>query len=162
MSHNDAPVGLQSGQMLPLFTLPGPDGMPYSPLAYKQREHLTILFLQNTSTPEVQELLRAYAAHYADFREEYCAILAVTTNTVIANLQAQETLRLPFPLLADPQGEVSRRYTSLPQDVPHPSVVLADRYGEVYQQWSAEQVSGLPPIAELLASLQYLNKLCTP
>jgi hypothetical protein len=31
-----------------------------------------------------------------------------------------------------------------------------------YQQWIAEREADLPSIGELLESLRYLNKLCTP
>lgn len=37
---------LESGQIIPAFTLPGADGMPHSPWDYKQREHLILLFLR--------------------------------------------------------------------------------------------------------------------
>src|SRR5690242_12282666 len=93
---------LQTGEIIPAFQLPGADGMPHSPWNYKQREHLVLLFTRATN--EARDLLRIFAQHYSDFREEVCAILAITADPVIANLEAQEALHLPFPLLSDPQG----------------------------------------------------------
>ena len=155
---------LEPGQLIPAFTLPGADGMPHSPWDHKQREHLVILFPRSTTTSETKGLLRTFAQQYTDFREEECAILAITPDTVIVNLQAQEALHLPFALLADPKGAVISRYTSWDNSdhIPLLSIVLADRYGVLYQQWIAENEAELPTIAELLASLQYLNRLCTP
>lgn len=155
---------LRPEDMLPAFTLPGADGMPHSPWTYKQREHLVLLFTRTIASNETCGLLRAFAREYAAFREEYCAILAITPDTVIANLAAQESLNLPFPLLADPTGNVTERYTYRESATGTiiPGIVLADRYNAVYQQWVAEQEGGLPPIEEILASLQYINKLCTP
>ena len=163
MSHSAQPQ-LDTGQIIPAFTLPGADGMPYSPWAYKQREHLLLLFTRSTTTSETRGLLRAFANEYKAFREETCAILAISPDTVIIHLQTQEALHLPFPLLADPKGEVISRYThwdSSNKDITL-SFVLADRYGAVYQQWIADKEAALPPISELLASLEYMNKLCTP
>jgi peroxiredoxin len=163
MTHNDTSYpALETGQIIPAFSLPGPDGMPHSPWDYKQREHLILLFVQNAQ--EGQDLLRTFASHYTDFREEVCAILAITADPVIKNLQAQEELRLPFPLLSDPQGNVIARYTHWDNTTHklHPSIVLADRYGALYQQETAANEAELPAITEWLESLQYLNKLCTP
>lgn len=155
---------LHTGEVIPAFTLPGADGMLYSPWNYKQREHLVLLFLRSTTTSETRGLLRTFAQHYSSFREETCAILAITPDTVFDNLHAQEALHLPFALLADPKGEVISRYTQWDNSARAliPSIVLADRYGALYQQWLAENEANLPPISELLDSLQYLNKLCTP
>jgi peroxiredoxin len=155
---------LEVGQIIPAFTLPGADGMPYSPWTYKQREHLLLLFTRSTISSETRGILRAFAGEYKAFREETCAILAISPDTVITHVETQEALHLPFPLLADPKGEVISRYTrwnSASKEVT-PSFVLADRYGALYQQWTTENEADLPPIAELLASLEYMNKLCTP
>ncbi len=95
---------LEAGQIIPAFTLPGADGMPYSPWDYKQREHLVLLFTRGTAASETRGLLRAFAQAYKTLREEVCAILAITPDTVIVNLHMQESLNLPFPLLARPQG----------------------------------------------------------
>lgn len=151
---------LHPGEIIPAFSLPGADGMPHSPWDYKQREHLVIILLNDVSTNEARGVLKAFKRQYSTLREEYCALLAITANTVLENLQAQEELQLPFALLADPRGEVIARYTFW--DAPKPSVVLADRYGVLYEQWIAENEAALPPIDSLLKDLQYLNKLCTP
>jgi len=155
---------LEIGHMLPAFTLPGADGMPHSPWTYKQREHLLLLFTHGTVSSEARGLLKTFAHEYKTFREEECAILATTPDTVFVNLQAQETLNLPFPLLADPKGEVISRYTQWDADNKQllPSIVLADRYNAVYQQWIAEHEENLPSIEALLVELRYMNKLCTP
>lgn len=165
MSHTNQPnqPSLEIGQVIPAFTLPGADGMPHSPWDYKQRENLVLLFTHIPTTVEARGLLRTFAQHYADFREEMCAILAITTATVIDNLRAQEQLHLPFALLADPKGEVFSRYTRRDDASGTfiPSIVLTDRYGALYQQWTAQSEANLPPVQELLESVRYLNKLFT-
>ncbi|GCE25249.1 hypothetical protein KDA_07330 [Dictyobacter alpinus] len=166
MSNIDHPhvPALEPGQILPAFSLPGADGMPHSPWDYKQREHLVILFLTDVSSATERALLQDYARAYANFREEQCAVLAVTANAVLMNLQTQEELRLPFPLLSDVQGKVITRYTqwNATEHTLLPCIILADRYSALYRRWIAENISDLPGSQELLDSLQYLNKLCTP
>jgi len=155
---------LQKDQIIPAFTLPGADGMPHGPWDYKQRDNLVLLFIHSSEESETRGLLRTFAQHYAEFREEQCTVLAVSADTVLANLRTQQALNLPFPLLADPKGEVISRYTTW-DSATHtltPSIVLTDRYGALYQRWQAQQEAALPPITELLVSLQYLNSICTP
>jgi peroxiredoxin len=163
MSEQHQPF-LHTGEVVPAFSLPGADGMPHSPWDYKQREHLIIVLLSNASTHEARGVLQALKRQYSMLREEYCAVLALTANTVIENLHIQEELQLPFPLLADPRCEVMTRYTYCDGSTRQvqPSMVLANRYGALYQQWIAESEAALPPIEALLQDLQYLNKLCTP
>jgi len=159
MSNTNQPL-LETGQIIPAFTLPGADGMPHSPWDYKQRQHLLLLFTRSSSSSETRGLLRAFAQHYSTFREEECSILAVSPDTVIGNLHTQEELHLPFPLLADPKGDVISRYThwDATAGTLKPSIVLADRYNVLYQQWIAESEADLPPIEGLLESLRYLDK----
>ncbi|GCF09201.1 redoxin domain-containing protein [Dictyobacter arantiisoli] len=166
MSNTDQPhcPDLEKGQIIPAFTLPGADGMPHSPWDYKQRDHLLLLFLHSSITSETCALLRIYAQHYADFRAEQCAILAITPDPVFINLQTQEKLRLPFPLVSDVQGKTISRYTQWNADTHTliPSVILANRYNALYEQQSSEDITQLPELQDTLASLNYLNLLCTP
>src|SRR5579863_432014 len=143
---------LQRDDIIPSFTLPGADGMPHSPWTYKQREHLVLLFTRSVASNETRGLLRAFTHEYTAFREENCAILAITPDTVISNLAAQGTLNLPYPLLADPKGEVIARYTYWDSATKTllPSIVLADRYNALYQQWIAKQEANLPSIEAIL------------
>jgi peroxiredoxin len=163
MSNANQPL-IEFGQIIPAFTLPGADGMPHSPWDYKQRQHLILLFTRSTISSETHGLLRTFAKEYSAFREEECSILAISPDTVFANLPTQEELHLPYPLLADPKGEIISNYTHWDATTRsfNPSIVLADRYNALYQQWVARSEGELPSIEELLEWLRYLNKLCTP
>ena len=163
-SNQPAQPLLEPGQIIPSFELSDADGMLYTPWNYKQRQNLLILITRDIALSETRGLLRSFAQQYPAFREEECAILAITPNPVIVNLGTQEELRLPFPLLGNPKGDVITRYTRWNRTTGNlsPSIVLADRYNALYQQWTAEGEAALPPIEELLESLRYLNRLCTP
>lgn len=163
MTYTNQP-NLAVGQIIPAFSLPGADGMPHSPWDYKQRQHLILLFTHRTSSSETRGLLHSFAKEYSAFRVEECSMLAISPDTVFANLHTQEELRLPYPLLADPKGDVFSQYTfwDALSDSLNPCIVLADRYNALYQQWIAESEGGLPSIEQLLESLRYLNKQCTP
>jgi peroxiredoxin len=155
---------LDRGQIIPTFTLPGADGMPHSPWDYKQRDHLVLLFPSRSTTTEGRGLLRAFAHAYAQFREEQCALLAVTAETVLTILESQASLHLPYTLLADPNGTVLTRYTTwnATTHLVTPTLVLTDRYGAFYERWQATTEAELPAVDTLLDVLSYLNRLCTP
>ena len=163
MTHINKPL-IETGQIIPAFSLPGADGMSHSPWDYKQREHLILLFLDSATSSQTRGVLRTFAKSYSAIREEQCSALAISPDTVLVNLQTQDELHLPFPLLADPKGEVLSHYTMWNSATGklNPGIVLADRYNALYQLWTAERESDLPPIEELLESLRYLNRLCTP
>ncbi len=155
---------LEKDQIIPAFILPGTDGMPHSPWDYKQRENLVILITQSVKTNEGRELLRTFAEYFQTLREEMCAVLAISPDTVIANLEAQEALRLPFPLLADPTGGVISYYTqwNTVQRTLTSGIILTNLYNALHQQWMLEHEGEAPPISELVDALHYLNNLCTP
>ncbi len=161
MINKDRPI-LEPGQIIPAFTLPGADGMPHSPSDYKQREHLLLLFLNSTSSGETRGVLRTFAKAYSTIREEQCSMLAISPDTVMATLLAQEELHLPYPLLADPKCEVFSQYTNRDAKTGcyYPCIVFADRYSALHQYWVAESEADLPTFDKLMDSLQYLNKLC--
>ncbi len=150
--------------IIPAFILPGSDGTPHSPWDYKQRENLLLLITSSVTTHESRELLRFFAQHASALREEMCAILALSPDTVITNLEVQESLHLPFPLLADTTGKVISSYTqwnSVHRTLEQ-SIILANRYNAFYEQWTLERRDETPPIAEIIDALHYLNNLCVP
>jgi peroxiredoxin len=153
---------LEKGQIIPAFSLPATDGMPHGPWDYKQREHLIVIVIHSATMDAERALLHTFATQYTDFRAEYCAILTITADAVITNLQAQEHLRLPFPLLADPTGRIIQHYTDWDATTRtvKPGIILADRYNALYAQWHAAAEADLPSIKELLEHLQYMNTLC--
>jgi len=154
---------LERGQIIPAFSLPGTDGMPHSPWDYKQREHLLLIFCYGT-TQKGHNLLQGFAQHYRELREERCALLAITAAPVMTNLQTSEELRLPFPLLADVNRQTIQHYTyyDVHSTQFKPCIVLADRYNALYERWIEHDETDLPESTDILASLQYMNNLCTP
>jgi len=163
MSEQHQPF-LPREEVIPAFSLPGADGMPHSPWDYKQRENLVLILLTSFKTSEARGILKEFKQQYRTLKEENCAVLALAADPVVANLHTQEELQLPFPLLADPQGEVIKRYTYW-EDATRsakPSFVLTNRYGALHEQWIAESEAELPPFTAILKDLEYLNKLCAP
>ncbi|MBX5457602.1 MAG: redoxin domain-containing protein [Thermogemmatispora sp.] len=159
-----AQAKLGAREMLPSFALPDPAGVLRGPHDYKQRNHLLLLIVRSVELPSTRIFLQQFAEAEPVLREEQCSLLAISPDHLVRNAEAQASLRLPFPLLADPTGEVIARLTQweATQRALNPSLLLADRYGELYQQWVSADEQALPPLSELLSCLRYLNRLCCP
>ncbi|WP_069803647.1 peroxiredoxin family protein [Thermogemmatispora onikobensis] len=159
-----AKVKLGAREMLPSFALPDPAGVLRGPHDYKQRDHLLLLIVRSVELPGTRAFLKQFTEAEPALREEQCSLLAISPDHRARNAEVQASLRLPFPLLADPEGHVIARLTQweAPRRALNPSLLLADRYGELYQQWVSADEHALPPLSELLSCLRYLNRLCCP
>ncbi len=154
---------ISKGEIIPAYTLPGPDGWMHNSWDYRQCEHLLVVISQSLRQPEARKLALDLAENIHRFREEKCQINLITPDPVVTNLQVQEELHLPFLLLADPQGGTIERYTQWEAGTKTfaPTIVLANLYTALYQQWTAGAESELPELHEPLSDLEYLNRLCS-
>ncbi len=136
----------------------------HGPQDYKQRDHLLLLIVRSVALPATRGLLRQFAEAEPVLREEHCSLLAISPDQVAANAEAQTSLQLSFPLLADPAGRVIALLTrwDAAERAFQPAILLADRYGEIYRRWVGAHEDELPPLSELLSCLDYLNCLCCP
>jgi len=64
---------------------------------------------------------------------------------------------VPFPVLADPDGDVRRRL-GVPAD--RAALVIADRWGVVYNAVEADTARDLPPVDEVIEWVRYLATQC--
>jgi peroxiredoxin len=151
---------LERGQIIPAFSLPGTDGMP---LLIKEQRMQT----PPPNPPNKEGPFPPWLKHrgiLARFCEERCALLAITADPVITNIQISEELHLPFPLLADVNRHAIPRYTYYDAHSTQfkPCIVLADRYNALYEHWIELDEMDIPASTEIFASLRYLNSICTP
>lgn len=141
----------QPGQMLADFSLPSTVGRPLRISDYRNRSNLVVIFTGQYPL-SIQDWLQHLGDHAADFTADETQVLIVAPLT-LDSIESQDRLtNLPFPVLADANGQVHR---SLDVWGNAPAVVVTDRYGEIY---SVDQ--GTPDPAEILASLNYIELLC--
>ncbi len=153
---------IDAGEMLPQFRLPAAGGGVVQLWDYKQRKRLILLALHAPECPDCRQLLKAFAANYAAFREEEAEVLALFPASLEAVEQLQQELHLPFPLLADEQGEVQRRLASWDEGggPPLPTLIVADRFGALYARYTARTADKLPSPDLALRDLEYIAIQC--
>ena len=152
---------IDAGDMLPEFHLPAAGGRAVQLWDYKQHKQLILLALHAPACLDCRQLLKSFAGSYAAFREEETEVLALFPAPLAAVEQAQQELRLPFPLLADEGGEALRRLA--PRDEagnPSLALLVADRFGALYARYTAGTTDGLPSPDLVLRDLEYIEIQC--
>jgi peroxiredoxin len=148
---------LKRGQVVPAFTLPDTAGAPVRRTAYRDKKNLVLAFLPDAEDDGARAYLRALAQGYQAFRAETGEVLAILRGDGAAVADARRELALPFPLLHDADGAATARF--LPPAA-RAGVFVTDRYGELYFAAPAASTAALPPIAELQAWLEAIDRQC--
>ena len=148
---------LQPGQVVPTFTLPDTAGTPVRRTAYRDKRNLVLVFLPSAEVEGARAYLRTLAQGYDSLRAETGEVLAILRGDGAAIADARRELALPFPLLHDADGAATARFMSPAARV---GVFVTDRYGELYFAAPAADTASLPPIAEIQAWLEAIDRQC--
>lgn len=148
--------------MLPLFQLPSSRRDLMGPLQFKSRRSLLLVFVHDGGCDLCRNLLLGLAEHYPDYQAEEAELLAVAPVQPAEAERLATDLNLPFPVLADADGVIHRRYGAVAlARLSGVAIFLADRYGEVQQRWLAEDGhTALPGLGALVDDLRFLGIQC--
>jgi peroxiredoxin len=148
--------GPPPGERLPYFELPDSRGGTSGPQRYRGRRILVLAFVADGACAPCLDLLRQFKDTYADLAEEEAEVLAVARLDQPRARRLAEELRLPFPVLADPQGAAHARYGA--KDL---AVYVADRYGEVQERWLTNgDRSALPSQKDVFERVRFIALQC--
>lgn len=120
--------GLAVGHMVPDFRLESADGRIISPMDYKERKNLVIIFFNARESSDLAAWAEV-ARRYHEFADVNAEVLAIAAGPLEEFRMCSKALRLPFPLLSDVRREATCSYCVL-----GPTVFVADRFGELKMQ----------------------------
>jgi thioredoxin-dependent peroxiredoxin len=146
---------LRDGKMVPLFSLPSAAGGSYGPGALRSKYNMVLAFV--CSGPDAESYLRGLAETYPEFLGEQARVIAVLEGDLPMAKALAARLSLPFPLLADSGGEVTRRMLG---EGNRAGLCVADRFGEVVFVQAAPDTSALPSHRAALEWLEYIQVQC--
>lgn len=152
---------LEMEQVVPNFGLPSLDGRRVSPRDYKQQRNLVLVYLDMDRCGGCGDLLREFADNYIAYQDLDTEILAISPQSQSELLSRIGTMGLPFPVLADEQGEVSQAYLgSRPGSGPIGGVFITDRFGALRSKLIVENEGSLPNQASILDWLGLIEMEC--
>lgn len=99
------------GNVAPDFELPDQDGRPVQ-LSDYWGQRVVLYFYPMADTPGCTKEACSFRDVYDKLEKHGVAVFGVSTDTVEEVKAFAEKYDLPFRLLADPEGEVARRYDS--------------------------------------------------
>ena len=165
-----------AGNFMPDFTLPSTKGQPIPTSGYhdcnqeRGRRSLILVFvgdraaeyMVDPSRSSSSSLLLDLARRYTEIVSESAQVLVVVRGTLEEAMQLQRHDNLPFPVLADEDGQVHRDYGATTRDrrAASEAVFVAGRYGKIYLSSRASDGPPLPTVNGILGSLDFIESRC--
>lgn len=147
--------GPASGWRLSPFALTDSDGRIVDLWGYRQRLNFVLFFHHGASCPSCRSMLELLAERVTTFRDAEAAVLGIGLHDVAESRRMASAIGFAFPLLSDPSGQAVAK-----QGLEIPSVVVSDRYGEIWAAWSGGQQHALPDGAEIERWLEFVELQC--
>ncbi len=147
--------GPASGHHLHAFTLPDSTGQAVQLWQYLQRSNVVLFFHHGVSCAACEAFLQELTAQLDAYRQEETAVLAIGPDEPAENWLQAARLGHPFPFLSDPAGGVIAQ-----QGLPSPSLIIADRWGEIWAAWLGGTSHQLPSEQDILQWLSFIEAQC--
>ena len=151
---------LSVGQRAPFFELPDQQDYPWSLSGQLETGPVVLAFYRGDWCPYSNGQLAAYARRYERFERLGAQVAGVGVDPPRRNAGMVGKLQIPFPLLSDAKGEVSRAYGLWNGDekAAVPAVVIVARSGEVSYLHAGSDMADLPTDEEVFAALDDLDE----
>ncbi|MEK7737455.1 MAG: peroxiredoxin [Pseudomonadota bacterium] len=101
---------LQVGQPAPTFTLSDADMESFELSSLRGRQHAVLFFYPRDDTPFCTREAIDFSDHEEEFARHGCIILGVSRDDCLRHAEFRDKHGLSVRLLADDEGEVSRKY----------------------------------------------------
>lgn len=157
-----AKVKVDIDSIIPFFNLPSTKGGYVKPWDYKQRKHLVIYFFRGADCAECKNTLRKFADNYSEYMRLSTEVLTIGKDDLDSLIGLTDSMRLPYPVLSDKNGEAASRYTYISPETkgPVPSIFVADKFGSLEEEWIVNEEKELPGQDELLSLLGLFELRC--
>ena len=146
-----------AGALAPAFTLPDQSGKPRS-LAEFRGKWVVLYFYPKDDTPGCTEEACNFRDDIFALEQMGAQVVGVSLDDSASHAQFAKKYSLPFPLLADPSGAVTRSYGALPQGSRYAQryTFLIDPAGKVAKAYTSVETSRHS--AEVIEDLKRLSR----
>jgi peroxiredoxin Q/BCP len=101
---------LHVGQPAPEFTLPDADMESFAFDSLRGRNHAVLFFYPRDGTPFCTMEASEFSDHETDFTRLGCVVIGISRDDCLNHAEFRDKHGLSIRLLADVEGEVSRKY----------------------------------------------------
>lgn len=123
-------MALDTGDKAPDFSLIADNGKPYK-LSSKLKGNALLVFYPGDDLPVCKQQLSDYRDSYKDFNDLGVEVIAISGDDANTIKSFKKENELPFTLLSDSDGEVSKQYDSFGWFGVKRSVYLVDKDMEI-------------------------------
>lgn len=147
------------GQKVTYFELPDQQDYPWSLSGQLEMGPVVLVFYRGDWSPYCNGQLASYARRIDQFEKRGAQIVGISVDPPTTNARLVGKLLLPFPLLSDPEGEITRRYGLWNSDegVAVPSIVVVDQSAGVRYLYSGSDFADRPGDDGVFAALDELD-----
>lgn len=145
------------GNLIPAFELPRAGGGRVRVRGYRGRRSLAIYFLHGVGCGPCRDLIAAIVPRYGDFALASAEPLVIVPDSLEAAELLRAELSLPFPVLADHDGNARRRY-GLDAEA---ALLVCDRFGTPVLWQHAGPDHTLADQDAVLREVEYLGYTCS-
>ena len=148
---------------VPYITLHKGDGSPLDLWQYKGRRNLVLFVAHGTSCPECRSYLRALAGRYRELQEWETELIALVPGKPEEVLDFSCDLNLPNPVALEQAGMISFKLGLAGEagaQGPQAGLIIADRWGEIYETFRAGGGHDLPSEDEVLKNVRFIEIQC--
>lgn len=126
---------------------------------YRGRANLVLLL--SDDRPEAAKLISDLASRYAEIKNEEAEVLALFHDLPEKVAETKQRLNLPFPVLADEDGQIHRKLGATDaQGHDSAAVYVTDRFGEVFGVYRTLEGHNIPGVNDILNWLEFVNAQC--
>ena len=151
-----AEVGV--GEKVPYFELPDQQGYPWSLSGELEIGPVVLVFYMGDWCSYCNGQLASYARRFGEFEGRGAQVAGVSVDPPENNARLVGKLRLPFPLLSDPRGELIKRLGLWDEEgVAKPSILVLDRTGGIRYLYSGNDFADRPDDGEVFAALKGID-----
>jgi thioredoxin-dependent peroxiredoxin len=147
--------GIRPGDPAPDFTLSDASGRTVRLADYRGKKAVVLYFYPKDDTPGCTKEACTFRDQYQDFKDAGAEVIGVSSDSTASHSKFADKYRLPFVLVADPNGAVRKQY-GVPATLgllPGRVTFVIDREGTVRHVFNS-QFQAARHVEEALAALR--------
>ena len=114
---------------------------------------LVLYFYPKDDTPGCTKEACSFRDSYSEFRGKDIAVLGVSRDSEVSHQQFTEKFSLPFPLLADVDGAITKAYDVVKGDKAKRVTYIIDKIGRIAQVYEGDNLNTETHAKDILAAM---------